>query len=134
MSPRRSKRLTCPDEGMCHHLCARSCWRVGTCAPLSGVFPDNLWPAEVIVKHSLTAPQRRVLRLLGREVAMGETILCEAHCYEGPDWTNPRQALHSCDRAGLVTFNGWLDEGAGCELKLTPKGARVARHLAEVPR
>lgn len=31
----------CPDGGACHHKCIEKCWRVKSCAPLSGVFPDN---------------------------------------------------------------------------------------------
>lgn len=39
---------SCPDGGRCHHGCdAASCFRVRTCAPLSGVFPDDEWPREV---------------------------------------------------------------------------------------
>jgi hypothetical protein len=38
----------CPDGGACHHDCGASCWRVTTCAPLSGVFPDDEWPADVV--------------------------------------------------------------------------------------
>lgn len=38
----------CPDGGKCHHACApSSCFRVGSCGPLSGVFPGDAWPASV---------------------------------------------------------------------------------------
>jgi hypothetical protein len=38
----------CPDGGTCHHNCADSCFRVGSCGPLSGVFPNDDWPADVV--------------------------------------------------------------------------------------
>lgn len=40
----------CPDGGRCHHLCGRTeCFRVRTCGPLSGTYPDDEWP-DVIVR------------------------------------------------------------------------------------
>ena len=41
----------CPDGAKCHHLCGQTCWRVVTCGPLSGAFPDNMWPANVIAAN-----------------------------------------------------------------------------------
>jgi hypothetical protein len=41
----------CPDGGTCHHWCGRKCFRVQTCGPLSGVYPDDEWPAEVLIEH-----------------------------------------------------------------------------------
>lgn len=36
----------CPDDGTCHHECAGTdCFRVRYCAPLSGVYPRDEWPA-----------------------------------------------------------------------------------------
>lgn len=38
----------CPDSGTCHHECRPGpCFRVLCCGPLSGVYPENEWPAEV---------------------------------------------------------------------------------------
>lgn len=39
----------CPDGGRCHHSCVRTdqCFRVRTCSPLSGVFPNDEWPDEI---------------------------------------------------------------------------------------
>lgn len=42
----------CPDDGTCHHQCTedgRGCFRTRMCGPLSGVYPDDTWPAEVLV-------------------------------------------------------------------------------------
>ena len=40
----------CPDGGVCHHLCqGADCFRVRYAGPLSGVYPDDAWPAEVVV-------------------------------------------------------------------------------------
>jgi hypothetical protein len=44
--------MKCPDDGYCHHLCEaaeKPCFRVRFCAPLSGVFPDNEWPVDVLI-------------------------------------------------------------------------------------
>jgi hypothetical protein len=39
----------CPDGGWCHHECALgACFRVHYCGPLSGVYPGDEWPAEVV--------------------------------------------------------------------------------------
>lgn len=46
----------CPDGGTCHHECERACFRVKSAAPLSGVFPGNRWPAEIVAKHSIPDP------------------------------------------------------------------------------
>lgn len=51
----------CPDGGTCHHGChapnaagdgtdPRTCWRVATCEPLTGTYPDG-WPADVLERH-----------------------------------------------------------------------------------
>ena len=37
----------CPDGGKCNHKCEDRCWRVDNAGPLSGVFPNDDWPAEV---------------------------------------------------------------------------------------
>jgi hypothetical protein len=42
-----SKPRLCPDGGTCHHQCQKGCFRVKACAPLSGVYPDDWWPASV---------------------------------------------------------------------------------------
>lgn len=43
----------CPDGGDCHHECSAgtACLRVEICAPLSGVFPGDRWPAHVRLAH-----------------------------------------------------------------------------------
>ncbi len=42
--------LGCPDGGTCHHSCSEgTCYLVGCCGPLSGVFPGDDWPPEVVV-------------------------------------------------------------------------------------
>lgn len=55
-----ARRGRCPDGGYCHgsSLAAGSppcrydaCWRVQTSSPLSGVYPGDQWPAEVIAGH-----------------------------------------------------------------------------------
>lgn len=38
----------CPDGGACNHECIQACYRVLTCGPLSGVYPGDQWPDEVV--------------------------------------------------------------------------------------
>lgn len=49
VTPENEKR-ECPDEGTCHHECKISemCFRVEACGPLSGVFPNDTWPEEIV--------------------------------------------------------------------------------------
>lgn len=47
-----SPKPVCPDDGACHHECAAACWRVRTCGPLSGVFPGDEWPQEIVELHA----------------------------------------------------------------------------------
>jgi len=53
--------LTCPDGGTCHHDCKARCFRVQACGPLSGVFPEDRWPAEVAALHEHPDTQIRTL-------------------------------------------------------------------------
>lgn len=42
----------CPDGGRCHHGCVpRECFRVRACGPLSGVYPGNRWPGEIVAEN-----------------------------------------------------------------------------------
>lgn len=41
----------CPDSGKCHHACRSWCFRVVNAGPLSGEYPDDKWPAEVVAYH-----------------------------------------------------------------------------------
>lgn len=52
MSDRR-----CPDAGHCHHDCVVGCWRVENAGPLSGVYPNNEWPASVVSVTQTTDAQ-----------------------------------------------------------------------------
>lgn len=41
--------MQCPDGGTCHHHCGipafhGRCFRVESCGPLSGVYPNDDWP------------------------------------------------------------------------------------------
>jgi len=41
----------------CHHECTTGpCFRVQCCGPLSGVFPGNRWPANVLTEASMRRP------------------------------------------------------------------------------
>lgn len=47
----------CPDDGACYHKCdGSSCFRVHTAAPLSGVFPDDRWPANLLMRNVVPTP------------------------------------------------------------------------------
>jgi hypothetical protein len=46
----------CPDDGACHHRCGAVCWRVLMCGPLSGKFPDDRWPPEILAANADDRP------------------------------------------------------------------------------
>lgn len=49
-----SKSEVCPDGGACHHGCWAAdsgCWRVHMAGPLTGVYPGDVWPADVQEQH-----------------------------------------------------------------------------------
>lgn len=46
--------MNCPDDGTCHHECGDGpCFRVQTCEPLSGVYPNDRWPADVAAANPI---------------------------------------------------------------------------------
>jgi hypothetical protein len=51
----------CPDGGTCYHGCTDVCLRVGLGGPLSGVYPDDQWPDDVIEANAptLEPPERK---------------------------------------------------------------------------
>jgi hypothetical protein len=50
--PAKGRPDACPDGGTCHHGCTVGCFRVQTCGPLSGVFPGDRWPADVVATQA----------------------------------------------------------------------------------
>lgn len=54
-----SVREKCPDKGTCHHDCGDRCFRVVCCGPLTGVYPDDRWPAEVAAQHRGTQEEEQ---------------------------------------------------------------------------
>lgn len=77
-------KLNCPDDGTCHHGCTTKCFRVEGCAPLSGVFPGDVWPLHV--KYSpkpgpaSIAPAERLFIDLARAfVLAGATTMGDNH-------------------------------------------------------
>jgi hypothetical protein len=46
--------MTCPDGGRCHHDCTTGCFRVNSAGPLSDIYPNDQWPAEVVAAHTPT--------------------------------------------------------------------------------
>lgn len=46
-------RETCPDQGRCNHHCraTQACFRVLLAGPLSGIYPDDTWPADIRTEH-----------------------------------------------------------------------------------
>ncbi len=65
----------CPDDGRCWHGCGPAgsgCFRVACCGPLSGVFPDNEWPAEVRAAENpegSPTTEAMIARLVAEETA-----------------------------------------------------------------
>jgi len=48
----------CPDGGTCHHECGDGgCFRVAFAGPLSGVYPHDEWPADVMTAQAIRGPR-----------------------------------------------------------------------------
>ena len=78
----------CPDGGTCHHECAiQDCFRVACCGPLSGVYPNDQWPASVVLDFSDRNP------LLG---AIEELIEDHAPDGIGGDVLEPPTSHYRC--------------------------------------
>lgn len=44
----------CPDDGRCWHECTavgKGCFRVFCAGPLSGVYTEDMWPANVVIQE-----------------------------------------------------------------------------------
>lgn len=52
----------CPDGGACHHDCGASCFRVVGCGPLSGVYPDDMWPLALVNQHRMARGLDPIIR------------------------------------------------------------------------
>lgn len=109
------RRPACPDGGTCHGKCDKYnggyCSRVGSCGPLSGVFPDDEWPAEILAKH--TAPSYTV-----EDATLGDKIL------HGGEWLEVRGLRMAQERGIELLFagKGWtkFKEGKEVELQEAP--------------
>lgn len=83
----------CPDGGTCRHECAtaKRCFRVRFCGPLSGVYPGDRWPVNLVSAEIIAATGRRTLQELhliavAREVAaVAETPLRDRYGFAPPD-------------------------------------------------
>lgn len=70
----------CPDRGACHHRCeAPVCYRVVAAGPVSGYYPDDVWPHQVRMEHDPAYPGTFVavatelqlaVREFGRQIAI----------------------------------------------------------------
>ena len=101
----------CPDGGYCHGRSLAvgsepcpdgSCLRVRTSGPLSGRFPGNVWPAEVVAANKIVGHTTT-----GRAVTAGELDALADEAEAG----YPLDRLHveicaSCDRPALGYARG----------------------------
>jgi Domain of unknown function (DUF5664) len=69
---------SCPDDGTCHHECnlGAPCFRVLTCGPLSGKFPDDQWPEDVWRVHRARDAARDLQTMTGE-------VWCGHQCIPG---------------------------------------------------
>lgn len=115
---------TCPDGGACHHGCAYGCFRVETCEPLSGVFPDDQWPAEVLVLSQQSVRARRLaLSLLdlgegvdGTESQLARWGFDSSLCHEAALWAADRKSSAQQAPDALAVHLAHETPVAGCDL------------------
>ncbi len=98
---------TCPDGATCHLDCGDECWRVEHTAPLSGVFPDDRWPDDVL------EPQRSAFLKALHELGLDALVLDDLDARPGVlvsqdqllailGLLDPEALEHAADRAYLV--------------------------------
>ena len=127
---------TCPDGGTCHHHCWRMCFRVLTCEPLSGVYPDDQWPAEVAAEHQprhcfailpgQSHPERGYVPSLVVEGEAGHTpMLGQGELSQPWFWgTDHDEAKRICAKANQETFG--LTETEAADIVASSIGAQIA--------
>lgn len=81
----------CPDDGTCHHDCVVGvCFRVHCCGPLSGVFPDDEWPVEIVKTNQVRCsyvivrkyPEHRYV--MSRRQCKRTTTHSDGRCWQHP--------------------------------------------------
>lgn len=123
----------CPDGGVCHHWCADGpCFRVGSCGPLSGVFPGDQWPTALRAAggqehedwcryHDATgcASQPRPAAPVGGQAEPSDAEV-RAYWDEHAKHTNPDSAAAEWEavRAGLRAAARMRDHREPCQAKL----------------
>lgn len=100
-----TKRRTCPDEGTCHHECegahSSTCFRVQHCEPLSGVFPNDVWPLRLRRPPPSDLEQALTQAILAVEVQQDRSNHVKIHCPNLGPYTrlNPKHCI-DCGKLG----------------------------------
>lgn len=92
----------CPDEAGCNHECGQSsCWRVKHGGPLSGLFPNDEWPAQIQREHGVRPRRTWPIRSQEPVVPYGFTV--------APNWGH----LKKVDDRNVYKRapHGWLASG-----------------------
>lgn len=91
-------REACPDGGTCHHGCKKTCWRVDNCSPLSGVFPDDEWPADVYpaapMAHNIDTLAQHITICVDYLQNEAASIAEERGYFEHPEYLLPVMLTH----------------------------------------
>jgi hypothetical protein len=104
----------CPDGGTCHHGCAPgACFPVKTCAPVSGVYPGDVWPAAERAKMLAWWSDKETAQ---RRTEDALTRLLHAH----------RASIDAANRAGDTTaYLEQLSERGGWPKDMRETEARL---------
>jgi len=98
--------LRCPDEGVCHHSCSETCWRVDNAAPLSGVFAEDEWALKQIGNRPLD-PDETVIAF-SWDGSPGHRTYSRVRWHrKGDAWVNSEriEVTPPPDASNPVTFN-----------------------------
>lgn len=99
---RQAREGRCPDRGYCHGsqigvastICAPgTCLRVHTSGPLSGVFPDDRWPDEVLAANGVMVTGGTPLRKAIAMAAEATRCLRVARDHDSPETIQAHLAL-----------------------------------------
>lgn len=126
----------CPDGGTCHHGCwerrplgpgfvdqrGRPCFRVLTCGPLSGKFPGDYWPPEVLAAER--EADRREFERSGHRVLPERTeiLLATADARDAESMRAARAALE----AAAVT----LESGSDLHIEVIVNRIQVTQDIS----
>ena len=102
----------CPDGGACHHECARGCFRVHSCGPLSNVYVNDEWPKELREETLVVGDQSQIELRVAAALSPPPTRICRDEDCPACGWPETYYELMTLDGSvGQIGCSkcGWVD-------------------------